>query len=482
MSDAIQLSHPRLGLCHLVAVEGTDWIVLSISTGKRYRVPSFRRSEFVCVKQPSPPQEFINQQSPITPSEKKANPSSSPLTSPQPGSPPLQHPTQSTPEISRDGALDRRRLRKIIESLRNGLPPTDATYDELQQLTVGFEDFGYRVANMLHKVEKDGGFTKVVRAVYGQGKSSSLLLLRGKALAEGFLVAQTEVDASENRLDRPSNIYRDLMRNLRFPDGVERGASGLALRVAQIVRPRVGVVAEGYQRNIIQIRDWFQEKIECKALAWLLCDPDLVQKEKLRSLLAGENIWRVTEFRNQHFLSGGAYDWPRFSASSQGGFACYLLSGIGRLSRVLGYKGLIVILDEMEEWQDLSWSQQTRAGNLIGGLIWGATERFPFTTTIRCHMGLIIAMTPRGAEGPEETWKQFGPMNIYDLPEFTVQSLKSYMPIVAKQYATAFELPEPNVSQVTQRALALWRARGDSTARSAVQSAIEALDAWRGSL
>src|SRR6266568_6799651 len=129
MSDAIQLSHPRLGLCHLVAVEGTDWIVLSISTGKRYRVPRFRRSEFVCVKQPSPPQEFINQQSPITPSEKKANPSSSPLTSPQPGSPPLQDPTQSTPEISRDGALDRRRLRKIIESLRNGLPPTDATYD-----------------------------------------------------------------------------------------------------------------------------------------------------------------------------------------------------------------------------------------------------------------------------------------------------------------------------------------------------------------
>jgi hypothetical protein len=226
-------------------------------------------------------------------------------------------------------------------------------------------------------------------------------------------------------------------------------------------------------------------------------------------LLAGENV-RIAECRNEHFLYGGTRDWPAFSAGSQGDFACYLLSGLAKVARLLGYKGFVVVLDEMEKWQELNWRQQTRAANLIGGLIWGATEQagkrqrgtwgnpnphqpeqlehsgraggFPFTTPSRCHIGVVIALTPRGDEGPEGTWQQFGSLNMCELPEFTVHSFKRYVPLVAKLYRTAYDLPEANLIEITAQALTLWRGRSEESARVAVQSAIEALDVWRNSL
>jgi hypothetical protein len=171
---------------------------------------------------------------------------------------------------------------------------------------------------------------------------------------------------------------------------------------------------------------------------------------------------------------------------------------------------LVVILDEMEKWQDLSWNQQTRAGNLIGGLIWGATEQegrrerstwqrqnihqpealqhsgraggFPFTTLRRSQVGLIIALTPRGDEGPEELWGEFGPIEIFDLPEFTQEKFTTYIATASAHYATAYELPEPDIRVLSRRAHLLWREFGDGSTRTAVRATIQALDEWRESL
>ena len=265
-----------------------------------------------------------------------------------------------------------------------------------------------------------------------------------------------------------------------------------------------------YHRNLVSVRSWLEDELECPPLAWLLSDPELASKEKLRALLEGDNGWPIRECRNEHFFPGGPRDWPRFSAGSQGDFACFLLSGLGRLSRLLGDRGLVVILDEMEKWQDLSWSKQTRAGNLIGGLIWGATEQlgrrerstwqrqnvyqpealehsgraggFPFTTVRRCHLGVLIALTPRGDEGPEELWKRFGSVDIFDLPEFTEEKFRSYVESASAYYAAAYELPAPDVGRVSRRAGSLWRGVGDGSTRAAVRAAIQALDEWRESL
>ena len=113
----------------------------------------------------------------------------------------------------------------------------------------------------------------------------------------------------------------------------------------------------------------------CEPLAWLLSDPRLTSKESLIGLLGCEPGYKASRSRAEHITPVERCVWPEFNATTQGDFGSYLLSGIGRLCRLLGFRGFVIILDEMEKWQDLNWSEQTRAGNLLGGLIWERVGR-----------------------------------------------------------------------------------------------------------
>src|SRR5207249_6055584 len=53
--------------------------------------------------------------------------------------------------------------------------------------------------------------------------------------------------------------------------------------------------------------------------------------------------------------------------------------------------------------QHMATPEHTSAGSFAAQRAGG----FPFTTLRRSHVGLIIALTPRGDEGPEELWGQF---------------------------------------------------------------------------
>jgi hypothetical protein len=190
----------------------------------------------------------------------------------------------------------------------------------------------------------------------------------------------------------------------------------------------------------------------------------------------------------------------------------------------LGFQGLVVILDEMEKWQDLDWKAQARAGNMLGGLIWGATaavgrrecRKRPqvfygqgaswqfqragwegcdhpqslghsrscggsrFTTPNTCHLGLAIAMTPRGV-GPEHEWKQYGLLDIVDLPQFGVRDFLDCFEKTKRIFVQAYGLATDAPSDVLAAAFGQWRLRDDYSPRNAVIAIIEALDRWRES-
>lgn len=575
----VELDHPIYGACRLLRVEGMNWVVEITRTRTQLRVPATRRNEFsqpAAQAFPSPTAEAPPRREGFFAGGMEPAPEGS-----RPSPPPRQAPTQTTeqtwqpPPVSAQPAttsigsqgssnterhpqpsavsasalgavpgaagdtqrieitqsassrpsLDphqRIRLKRAIESLRNGLPPTSV---EAHKLAVGLEDFERDVVRLLHRVASDGGAVRVVRGAYGQGKSLSLNLTAELALANGFWVAQTEVDASQNRLDRPNQIYRSLMQSLRIPNEDQRGVHQVATHLVAMTRTRFGVdpdcwrpysgvvgvaeyhqrqaARERYHRDIELIRSWLERELHCPPLAWLLSDPNLPDKQLLCGLLEGDNGWSVSSARAQHIFPGAARLWPKFSAGTQGDFACFLLSGLGRLARLLGGKGLVVILDEMEKWQDLSWNQQTQAGNFVGGLIWAATAQegqrgqkrnphqpaalrhslraggSPFTTTGRCHVGVLIALTPRGIEGPEDLWRGFGEIGTFDLPEFTQEKFRTYIAGTAAHYAAAYDLPQPDIGPIMRRAISLWRDQGDGSARTAVRAAIQALDEWR---
>jgi hypothetical protein len=242
------------------------------------------------------------------------------------------------------------------------------------------------------------------------------------------------------------------------------------------------------------------ERLQCRPLAWLLSDPRLTEKPELLRLLACEPNVSAARARQIHCRTGTPAEWTAFSAGTQGDFASYLLSGLGRLARFLGHRGLVLILDEMEKWQDLNWKAQSQAGNLLGGLIWSATgeegERdeehrphslyhsrraggYPFTTIGRCHVGIAIALTPRGAAGPEQLWSSYGPLRQVELPALTPEVLAAYVRKLAPLYARAHGLSEPDTAEIAREARREWVRIGDGAMRTAVQQVIAALDGWR---
>ena len=229
----------------------------------------------------------------------------------------------------------------------------------------------------------------------------------------------------------------------------------------------------------------------------------MLSKPELIGLLGADPNYPIGLARRRHAIKPIPETWPTFSAGTQGDFAGYLLSGIGRIARMLGQKGLVIIMDEMEKWHELNWVQQTQAGNLLGGLIWGATAKlgnrgmddhpgcivhssrcggYPFTTANRCHIGIAIAMTPRDYDVSEQRWSLYGPILHAEVPTLSEKKLVEYCGRVVPLFAEAFGVGEPKpdeLKHIAAEALGIWRTHGELNTRYGVQAAIAAFDHWR---
>jgi hypothetical protein len=175
---------------------------------------------------------------------------------------------------------------------------------------------------------------------------------------------------------------------------------------------------------------------------------------------------------------------------------------------MLGYKGFVVIMDEMEKWHELNWFQQTQAGNLLGGLIWGATAEvnsrgaknepkvegfthsnrcggYPFTTELRCHIGIAIAMTPpRDYDISDELWSRYGTINNANVPTIKKDKLFKYCERVVPIFAEAYGLAEPKpdeLDHIATNAIKIWQTHSELNTRYGVQAVIAAFDHWRDS-
>lgn len=548
----IKLDHERLGACELLRVEGTLWVVRRLESGELYRIPSERRREFRLDLAPSPASD--GRQSAIGTGarpENEAGQASTESTNAAPALPSATHPEVTAPqrtpvapptapsvaehpipgaESGTSGASDERkagsevqpsqafvvsavethsedprRLRRAFESFRSGLPTTDGC---ARRLAMGFATFDSHLRPFLGKIRDDGGACLLIKGQYGQGKTYTLQLLEAVALEAGFVTVRAEVDAFENRLDRPHLLYRDLVRRMRTPGTQCDGIETLARLADEHLR-------RSLKRNTHAERfAWLQEHAESLPIAWLMSDPSFLDKPELLGLLKNELVNGIGQCRRAHaHMPGGAY-WPHFRYGTQSDFACLLLSSLGRLTRALGFRGLLVLLDEMEKWQDLRWQEQVRAGSFVGGLIWAANApksrrtrehepkalvhsgaslynpatrswvQFDFTTRSRCHLGLAVAMTPRGAaEDPAEYWNQFGEVTPVSLPELTESRLRAYCDQIAPMYSLAYSIPEPTreaMVVLANEACTRWRRDGQLTMRSGVQAAVGVFDEWRG--
>lgn len=566
---AATFHHDRHGRCELIRIEGVDWIIRCCSSGETHRVSPSHRGDYVLVplatdgeKIPDDREAFSNGSTEVANNDasmlfvgirnglhvfdkckqaevvaRKPEETAGALIqssidqesedSRDPRAPSVRGPNavvmanldsssfcnrDQTDIILRDQThpqindSEGRRLRRVFESLRNGLVPINA---DSRRFAVGFEDIQRIANNLFDGVAKEGGSGVVIRGAYGQGKTFCLQILREMALENGYAVATVEIDSTENRLDLPHSVFRSLMQRLVLPGERQPGARTLVEKTLKALEKRLKPSATG-RWNAKEAYNVLLSAVECGPLVRLLSSPALHEDEHLICLLGNEPA-PARQCRGREFGRQASHiAWPRFRFGTQGDFATYLLSGIGRLTQFLGYKGLILILDEMEKWQGLNWEAQEKAGSFLGGLIWAARASkgsrycrrndggwyrdcdhceklihsrisggYPFTTEKRCFIGLAIAMTPRGDDGPERLWSEYGTLTIADLRPFAPSEVSGYIDKILPAFRIAYNIAAPLPVDLPHRAVAEWRISGDGSTRTAVQAVMKTLDEWR---
>jgi len=296
---------------------------------------------------------------------------------------------------------DRTQVLQILEAFRLGVVPRD----DVPHLTFGRDEHIARVRSALADVAH-GGTCLLIEGPYGSGKTHFLEYVAHLALQEGFVVARAELDPLEVTPYKPKRVYRSLLESLTAlrPDGSSGTWTDLladAVERAVVLDPPHVYLSRAL-RALRQ--DWTSERAD-----------------RVRAWLAGEMYSRAD--LNANRMS----QWPTWlDHSTAADHLCYLLSGWSALVRALGYRGLVLLIDEAEtvghaglrverargfntlkglialaqnrpETERLTrlvWDKGDQAYKDAHGFVHSGVRPLPYAYRRPTHIGLFIAATP----------------------------------------------------------------------------------------
>jgi hypothetical protein len=249
---------------------------------------------------------------------------------------------------------DQFRARQTLEALRLGIVPVQ----DVETLTIGLEAERVSLDRALARGRERGGDALAVIGDYGFGKSHFVELAARRALRENFLVASASLDLVEVPPGKANEIYKALVRSLRYPD---RDARGLAPLFKQAVEAP-GVV----ERFVAQSPRERDDPMVAALRALSECPSQSAHDDIV--LWAGAQIRTPTaEMKTclkkppRLYLSG--------EVARQYG---YMLTAISVLATLLGYSGLAVLIDESEHYSLLRATQRGRADAFFKAMIYAA--------------------------------------------------------------------------------------------------------------
>lgn len=278
------------------------------------------------------------------------------------------------------------RAERVIESLRNGIPPTGL----VAHFTVGRKEELLELEALLDAASNNGVPGHLIKANYGSGKTHLLRVIQEKAIQANFIVANVTIDANNgmrfNRMDQIlGRIYQSLESSKAANRGIDVVFDDLAListpqKVAQI---RPGIV-QGYARYWVGNYSW-------------------VNKDDIRNRM--------------HNLS--AIDrsyWSRDKYQS----TWMAIENLDHLAKLAGYEGVVLLFDEFEDvFQNLNniqW-QQVAFENF-----------FKFFDSFHFKGIAFFAVTPEFIQKSKSLFRYrasygFSPSKFDELPQFSMSPI-----------------------------------------------------------
>jgi hypothetical protein len=288
------------------------------------------------------------------------------------------------------------RRRQVLDALRRGAVP-DAGLD---LLAVGLSRFSSAIAEEIETVSAGGAIFKAVRGEYGSGKTFFARWLAERAKQANFASSEVQISENETPLHRLETVYRRLTERLTtatFPasalravvdawfyaleddaiaaDGINPGDRDavnrsvevlLAQRLAEVSRtaPTFATALRGYRAAVGAGDAAGADAV----LAWLGGQPHVAAAARRRAGIRGDL---------DHFGALG------------------FLQGLLAVLRDCGYRGLLVVLDEVETLQRVRSDARDKALNALRQLVDEVhAGRFP-------GLYLVITGTPAFYDGPQ---------------------------------------------------------------------------------
>jgi hypothetical protein len=277
-------------------------------------------------------------------------------------------------------------FRKVFEAVNLGVVPADP--ERLVNLTIGGEEMADDICHLLEQAP-ERGLCRVYMGYYGSGKSHHLRVVRSVALRDGWVTASVELDPKAADPAKPSTVYEALTSGLEFPTRTDGSRSLDFFDLVKEIRDNWTTI-----RSLSYVRrsPWFSQGL--KALLYLSHRRDDSDYVSAVNWLAGQ-MKQIRLIRSLSWRAGYREKIPTLPQVKDTGIVyAYNLVVLHEIVRALGYKGLVIIIDEAEHVRTYSFNRYARANNF-------------FDVLARC------AHRPRNnLDNPDDDYEQF------DLPPF----------------------------------------------------------------
>ena len=241
--------------------------------------------------------------------------------------------------------------REVISALRSGVVPRKG----LQYFATGLEPLAKVFLEDLDAVAEGKGRSKWIRGEYGAGKTFARRYLCAEARSRGFATSEVQVSNTDTPLHHLETVYRRLVEQIETaadgPNAFQAIVEGWLYQLGEEVK-RV----KGLDENDPAFADATEERLEDKLADLSRRNPAFAQVLRAyhRALHDGDYAAAqglLSWIAGQPFADRSVKARAGIRGDVDGQAALTFMSGVLQLLRQSGYKGLVLVLDEVETIQ-----------------------------------------------------------------------------------------------------------------------------------
>lgn len=248
-------------------------------------------------------------------------------------------------------------FRQAFEAVNLGVVPVNPK--QIVKLTIGGEKIAEKIARVLSQHNKKG-VNNCYKGYYGSGKSHHLQLVKSIAIQEGWVTSLVELDPKGVDPAKPSTVYQEIISKLEFParkDGKQN------LDFFDLIKEIRDNWIEVKKLNYFQNSPWFN-----RGLSALFQLPHHRHNQVYASgvnWLSGQSK-NVSAIRSARVPGAKWNRIPPMPQTLRSGYVyAFHLVVINEILKFLGYKGLLLILDEVEHIRGYTAKRKEHAKHFI---------------------------------------------------------------------------------------------------------------------